>query len=449
MTDLTQAPQLVGLGKQIFQFWWQVAIALGVGGGILAVLGFSWGREPQLAALLPRWLSDYRRLLARWGQILLVLCLVTVGFWFCTTLAQRYHFWEQSRIAKRVEAVAGDRLEQPAPRIRYVVPERYTEERVVNGEVVRTERQRPRNLELPLSRSQVRVTLERAIDPQTQRTIYRTDFKADYQVTNRLQEPHTFYLESVTPTGYTLLQDVVVLQDGRRIDSKERSFRLQPGDSTRISVSYQAQSGPRWVYTANGSLLNRFRLDVLAKIPDVEPAGGIVPSEQESQPDGVRFAWIYNENVSVQNPFGVFSTVAAARNTGVMPRLLLLAPGVCLAWLVLLLLSLPLSLREAIVITGLFFMAMLALAYLSRVVAPLGAWVLVASMFLPLSMGMVSDRRRAIALGLASAPGVILPIGALLVPYTGLTLAAAGAMAGLWLAVTTRMPFPEPPDARS
>ncbi|NJK35499.1 MAG: hypothetical protein HC919_11415 [Oscillatoriales cyanobacterium SM2_2_1] len=442
MVDLTQAPQLVGLGVGLLQFWWQLAIALGVGGAILALLSFGVRHNPELMALLPHWLGGYRRLLERWGQVLLALCLVTMGFWFCTTLAQRYHFWEQSVIAKQVASVAGDRLEQPAPRVRYVIQEPFLEERVVNGEVVRAQRQRPVNRELPLGSSQVRVTLERASDPQTQRTIYRSDFRAVYQVTNRLQEPHVFYLESLTPTGYTLLQDVVVTQDGRRIDSKERSFRLEPGASTQFTVSYQAQGGPRWVYTANGELLNRFRLDIVAKIPDGEAAGGIVPTERESLPDGVRFAWIYDENVSVQNPFGVFSTAQTLRHTGVIPRLLLLAPGICLVWLLLLSLSMPLSPRYMAIATGMFFMALLALTYLSRLIAPLWAWAIIAPILLTLLALMMPDRRRAIALGLASVPGLAVPIVALLVPYTGLTLALAGGMGCLWLAIAARVPFP-------
>ncbi|MGV2391057.1 MAG UNVERIFIED_CONTAM: hypothetical protein LVR29_31505 [Microcystis novacekii LVE1205-3] len=59
-----------------------------------------------------------------------------------------------------------------------------------------------------------------------------------------------------------------------------------------------------------------------------------------------QFTWIFDENVSVRNPFGVFTATKPIGKTGIMPRLLLLAPALFLWWILLLYLSLPMSLKN-------------------------------------------------------------------------------------------------------
>ncbi|MBC1270515.1 hypothetical protein GNF07_26055, partial [Trichormus variabilis FSR] len=56
-------------------------------------------------------------------------------------------------------------------------------------------------------------------------------------------------------------------------------FRLSPGETANFRVSYQAQSGPRWVYNATGQMLTNFRLTATANFAPVEFASGIVPNE--------------------------------------------------------------------------------------------------------------------------------------------------------------------------
>mgnify|MGYP003348595850 CR=1 FL=1 len=170
-------------------------------------------------------------------------------------LFRSYHNWEQENIAKIAAQVAGDRLEQPSPQIRYTLEEPYTYDTPVDGKIVRVKNTRTVNRYLTLESSQIQVQLDQTTNAQNNQATYQVDFNATYQVTNPLEETRNFWFEVAPPQGYLLLQNFSVKESttGQRLtaiapDDYAFPFTLEPGNTTTFKVTYQAQGGPRWVY---------------------------------------------------------------------------------------------------------------------------------------------------------------------------------------------------------
>ncbi|WP_448573610.1 hypothetical protein [Trichothermofontia sp.] len=432
LPDLTQPQTLLHYGEQFLQWGQGLLVLLAAIGLVLAAIAFAYrGDRPDW---LPPLGDRYSQLLQASRHVILIAVLVMTGFLLCSTLANRYHHWEQAKIAQVAGSVAGERVEQPAPLVRYTVLEPYTTITYVNGQPTEVERQQAVDRFLSPSQSQIEVQLTQTTDPASDRLIYQSRFMATYQVTNTLAVTEDLSFEPTPPYGYTLLQDYRVEQDGQPRQPENQGdyrfpVRLAPGESTTFQVSYQAQGAPRWVYTANGRLLSQFRLTIWADFPKADFASGIVPTTIAAEGRGTRFTWDFAENVSVQNPFGVFTATSPVRQTGVLPRLLLLAPGVFLWWLLLLYLTVPLRLGEVAIAAAVFFASVLALTYLSRVGDARFAWGVLLWLLLAFGWGLGRQRQqRLVAIGMTLS-GVVLPILALLVPYTGLTLSGAGVLA--------------------
>ncbi len=108
------------------------------------------------------------------------------GFFLCSTLSNRYHNCEQAKIAKIAAGVAGQRLEQIAPKIRYIIEEPYTYYQWVNNKQVEVESTRNVDKYLRINSSKIEVNINQAKDVQNLKAVYVVDFSAEYQVTNQL-----------------------------------------------------------------------------------------------------------------------------------------------------------------------------------------------------------------------------------------------------------------------
>jgi hypothetical protein len=433
LPDLTHPQELLNFGRQILEFkQWLLWLLVGLG-LVLAALYFSYyrNREVDSNSWLDRLMTGYGQLVRGLFHVLLVVSILVGGFFLSSTLANRYHHWEQDKISRSADTVAGERVEQPAPQVRYSVEESYTATVEIDGKPTEVEKQRQVDRFLPPSASQVDVKLTQLTDPATLRLIYQSEFASTYQVTNSLRTSESFVLEVPPPIGYTLLQDYRVERNGRRLEPQNQGeyqfpVRLDPRESTEFRVTYKAQGASRWVYNANGRSLPKFQLTVLADFPDADFASGIVPTATKPEGQGTRFNWTFAENVSVQNPFGVFTASQKFRHTGILPRLLLLAPGILLWWLLLLYLLVPLRWQDPIAASGIFFACLLALTYASRLFDAKLAWGLLFPILLLFGWGLSdSSKLRWLTLGVTFS-GAILPVFAFLVPYTGLTLGIAG-----------------------
>lgn len=435
--DLTHPQELLQFGQQFVQMsQWLVLLLVGFG-LVLAAIAFVLRRDRPI--WLDTQLLQYDQLLRGVRHTLLILVILTTGFFLCSTLANRYHHWEQAKITQVASSVAGERVEQPTPQVRYKVEEPYTTITYIDGKPTEVEKRRQVDRFLSPSASEAEVKLSQASDPATERLIYQSDFSANYQVTNPLDVSQDFIFDAPPPYGYTLLQDYRVQQNNQRLEPKNQGeyqfpVRLAPGESSQFQVTYKAQGAPRWVYNANGRLLSKFRLTVLADFPNADFASGIIPTEAKVEGRGTRFTWVFADNVSVQNPFGVFTATQRFRNTGVLPRLLLLAPGVLLWWVLLLYLAVPgLRLQDVAIAAAVFFAGLLCLTYASRLMDAKLAWGLVLWVLLAFAWGLGSQRRTRWSAIVATLGGAVLPVIALLVPYTGITLGVAGLISVVWL----------------
>lgn len=440
LPDITHPQELIEFGNGLVKASLTLAILVGFLAVAIALISFALRQQqPEKTLFLGEWAIRYSALLKGLQHLALILTILVVGFFFCSTLSNRYHHWEQGRITEIANTVAGDRLEQTAPRIRYLIEEPYTYYRWVDGNQVEVKSTRQVDRFLATNGSQIEVTINQAKDVQNEKAVYIADFQGNYEVVNLLKEKQNFFFEMSPPYGYSLLQDFRVERNGDRLVPVNPGdygfpFSLEPGENTRFQVTYKAQGGPRWIYNANGQLLSKFRLSALANFPKADFASGIVPTETVEATGGRRFTWLFDDNVSVRNPFGVFTATEPVRNTGVLPRLLILAPGLFLWWIILLYLSLPLSLRDVAIAAGIFFACLLTLTYASRIVDAKLGWFLISPILLVLVWGLGGDRRGSLAAVIATIAGGILPVLALLVPYSGLTLALAGLLSAGWLA---------------
>jgi hypothetical protein len=436
LLDLTHPQELFQFGKRLVELsQWAILVTIGLG-VVLGIVNFSYRRER--AGWLDREFVNYGRLLQGLRQLLLVLAIASGLFFACSTLANRYHYWEYSKIAKALTKVAGDRVEHLTPQVRYEIAEPYTVTNIIDGKSVEVKKTRQIDRFLSPTSTQANVKLTQTKDPTANGWIYLSEFRGTYQFTNTLTTPENFFFDAPPPIGYKLLQDYRINQDNRRLESRNQGeyifpIQLAPGASTLFQVTYKAQGAPRWIYNANGKLLSKFKLSILADFPNAEFASGIIPSATESEGNGTRFTWNFAENVSVKNPFGVFTNSERFQSVGILPRLLILAPAIFVVWLLLVYLTIAIEWQDLVIGAVVFFVCLLSLTYGSRWLDPKLVWGLLSPilLFFGWQLGIKTGQRWS---GIAIAfSGLVMPVFALLVTYSGLTLGLSGAIAIAWL----------------
>jgi hypothetical protein len=442
LPDLTHPHELVQFGTQLLQgslLFVFLIVALGVA---VALISFSLRRNTsEQAVFFGEWAIRYSQLLRGLQHLALILVLLVTGFFLTSTLSNRYHHWEQAKVSQVAETVAGDKLEQTAPQIRYITEEPYTYTTQVNSKIVKVNDKQKVTRYLTLSGSQIQVKIDQSVNVQNRSSIYLTDYTADYKVVNQLSDINSFFFEAPPPYGSSLLTNYKVERNGTRLKQTNPGdygfpFRLEPGEETTFRVTYQARGGPRWVYNAANQILSQFRLTATANFTNADFASGIEPTNQKKiDGGGTEFTWIFADNVSVKNPFGVFTSTKAIKNTGIIPRLLLLAPALFLWWILLLYLSLPMSLKNVAMAGGIFFACLLTLTYMARLINGELAWIMISFILLILTYGLGSNLHASLAAIICTIAGAILPVFGLLIPWSGLTLSLAGLLSVAWLAV--------------
>ncbi|TVP60077.1 MAG: hypothetical protein EA343_18235 [Nodularia sp. (in: Bacteria)] len=441
LPDLTHPTELIQFGSQVLQaslLLVFLVIALGIA---IAIVSFSLRRhESEQVIFVGEWSVRYSQILGGLQHLTVVLVLLVVGFFLCSTLSNRYHHWEQAKVAQVAQSVAGEKLEQIAPRIRYVTQQPFTYTTQVDGKIIKVTDTQEVNRYLALAGSQIQVKLDQNTDVQNRSAVYRADYIADYKIINRLKDINNFFFEAPPPNGYSLLSNYKIERDQTRLEPNNPGeysfpFSLQPGAETNFRVTYQAQGGSRWVYDSAGQLLSNFRLTAIANFASADFASGIVPNETKVDRRSTEFIWKFDDNVAVRNPFGVFTNTNPIRNTGIIPRLLLLAPALFLWWILLLYWSLPMSIKNVAIASGIFFACLLTLTYLSRFMNAQLAWTMISLVLLALTYGLGYNRNASLAAIICTIAGAVLPVFGLLVPFSGLTLSVAGLLSVIWLAV--------------
>ncbi|MEW6496746.1 MAG: hypothetical protein AB1589_30120, partial [Cyanobacteriota bacterium] len=107
--DLTHPQELLQFGQHLIELSRWLILLLAGFGVVIAIVNFSYRSDR------PAWLdtemASFGRLLQGIRHSLLIVAILIGGFFLCSTLANRYHHWEQNKIAQVASSVAGERVE--------------------------------------------------------------------------------------------------------------------------------------------------------------------------------------------------------------------------------------------------------------------------------------------------------------------------------------------------
>jgi hypothetical protein len=442
LPDLTQPQYLNQIASQLpIAVAIFAILAIGLGAG-MALINFSQRDDIQdRHVVVGDWMMRSDRLMKVLQHTVLVAVLMLAGFLFCSTLANRQNNWEQARVEQKNPTIAGSPIQQTSPQVSYTTQEPYVYTTQLNGKLVKVQDKKDVTRTAAVSGSNLQVKIDPTQTKSGGEANYQIDFRGDYQVTNPVGTTDRFFFQINPPAGYSLLQNFNVEQDGKRltaVNPGEYRFPLQiaPGNVSKLRVSYRAQGSPQWVYTAKDGSLANFRMSITTVVPRLNFISGIIPTKVDTKGTQKVFTWAFNQNASVQKPFGVAVAEATATQTGTLPLLLLLAPGIFLWWMLLLYFSIPIELKTAALAGFTFFVGMFILTYFSRLTDPLYVWTGISIGLLGLVWGIGRKNWRiSLAAVICTISGAIIPVYGFLIGYRGLTLSIAGLLSIIWLAV--------------
>ena len=432
---LNQIASQLPIGLAIF-----VVLAIGLAAG-MALFNFSLRNYPQQGnVVIGDWMIRSSQLMRGLQQTLLIATILLAGFGLCSTLASRQSNWEQMRVAQTTPTIAGELIRQSSPQVSYTSQEPYVYTTQLEGKLVKVQDKKDITRQSSVSGSNLQISIAPTPNKTSDSNNYLIDFRGDYQITNPIGTTNRFVFQIDPPTGYSLLQNFGVEQNGKRLTATnpgEYRFPLQiaPGSISKVRVNYRAQGSPQWVYSAKDGSLANFRMSISSKVPRLNFVSGIVPTKVTGTGDRQVFTWAFNQNASVQKPFGVAVSAPIAAKTGTLPLLLLLAPGIFLWWVLLLCFSIPMRLQDIAIAGFVFFTGMFALTYFSRIADSLSVWSGISIVLLLLVWGLGRNNWRvSLAAIICTIVGVILPVYGFSIGSRGVLLSITGLLSVMWLA---------------
>ncbi len=460
LPDLTQPQYLSQIASQLplaVAIFISIAIMLTAG---MALVNFSRQQQPPSRNfVLGEMTIGADRFLQVLQHTVLVSVLILGGFLFCATIANRQGNWERARVAQTSPDIAGETIQQASPQVSYTSQEPYVYTTQLNGKLVKVQDKKDVTRQTAVSASNLQININPIEDNSSDGKNYLIDFKGDYQVTNTAGVTSQLVFQITPPTGYSLLQNFDVEQNAKKLAPTipgEYNFPLQvpPGRVSTLRVSYRAQGSPQRIYSPKDGSLANFGMTIATKVPKLNFLGGIVPTKIDTSGEQKIFTWAFDKNASVQKPFGVVAAPLVTAQSGSLPLLLLVAPGILLWWLLLLYFSIPMRLTDVAICGLIFFASMFTLTYFSRLTNPLYTWIGISIGLLALVWGLGRNNWRiSLAAIICTIVGVIAPVSGFLIGYRGLTLSVAGLLSILWLTARNWYGLydlePKPKSARS
>lgn len=442
LPDLTQPQYLnqiatqLPLGIAIFTI---IAISLGAG---MTLISFAQRNQPQSQTnvVFGDLTIQADRLVNILQHIVLVSVLMLAGFLFCSTLANRQNIWEATRIAINNPKVSEEIIQQTSPLVSYTTLEPYSYTTQLEGKLVKVQDNKDVTRTSTVSSSNLQVRIDPIQHKPGDRESYSIDFKGEYQITNPITTTDKFTFQINPPSGYTLLQNFTVEQNGQKLvaspPENRYALKIAPNTIARIFVNYRAQGSPQWVYNAKEAALANFRMAISTEVPRVDFINSVAPTKVETLRTQKTFNWIFDRTASVQKPFGVAISAATLPQTGTLSLFLMLAPGIFLWWILLLYFSIPIDLKNVALAGFTFFIAIFVFTYFSRLTNPLYVWGGVSFGLLCLVWGLGRGNWRAsVAAVICTIAGVIIPVYGFSIGDRGLVLSFAAVMSIVWLAV--------------
>lgn len=440
LPDLTQPQYLDRIANQLpllIVIFMVLAIGLTAG---MALFNFSLQNSPLGNVAIGDWMMRSTQLMRGLQQILLVAVLLLAGFGLCSTLATGQHNWEQAQVIKKTPTIADELVQQSSPQVSYTNQEPYVYTTQLGDKLVKVEDKKEVTRQSSVSGSNILVSIAPALASSGEGNNYLIDFSGDYQVSNLIRTTDRFVFQISPPKGYSLLQNFGVEQDGKKLTTSNPSeyrfpIQIAPGNVSKLRVTYRAQGSPQWVYSAKDGSLANFRMAISTKLPRLNFINGIAPTKVSSSGDRQVFSWSFDKNASVQKPFGVTVSPPAVPQTGKLPLLLLLAPGVFLWWMILLCFSMPMRLQNISIAGFVFFAGMFALTYFSRLADPIYVWSGISVGLLLLVWGLGHNNWRvSLAAIICTILGAISPVYGFLIGSRGVMLSIVALLSVVWLA---------------
>jgi hypothetical protein len=446
--DITQPDRLslifngAPLGLVLF-----CAILIGLGVA-LALINFSLKPQQESSMVaMGGWIVRYSDLIRSLQHVAIVLAILTIGTIICSTVANRYHFWEQNKFPRA--AATAQQIEQISPQIRYTIKEPYNYTENINGKITKIRDEKDRTRLLPVSSSKVQVKITKGKIRGIEKWVYTTDFLGEYEVRNITPGSAEFLLTMAPPKGAYFIQGFAVEQDGRRISANsageyEYLIQIAPNGTTQLRTAYQAQGAPRWLYASKGELLNKFQLSIETNFNNINSASGLMPSQIEKHSPGKTFTWNIPDNAAIPYPIGASAPNNLPAQVGVIPKVILLAPAIWLWWLALLYLSVPMRLKDILISAGVAGASVFTLAYVARLfkteftaiyATPELIWPVIALFLLASAWGLGKNFRASLAAVICTIAGMVLPVLGLLTIYQGAVLSLAALLSAIWLVV--------------
>jgi hypothetical protein len=423
------------------------AILIGLGIA-LALINFSIKPQQESSMVaMGDWIVRYSDLIRSLRHVAVVFAILVIGALVCSTVANRYHLWEQSAFPRA--AATAKQIEQISPQIRYTVKEPYNYSENVNGKVTKVRDEKDLTRLLPVNSSNIKVNINKSKVRSAERWVYTTNFLGEYEVRNITPGSVDFLLTMAPPKGAYIVQGYSVEQDGRRISANsagEYDYRIQiaPNGTTQLKTSYQAQGAPRWLYATKGELLSKFQLAIETNFNNINSASGLMPSSIEKRNPGKTFTWVLPDNAAIPYPIGASAPNSLPAQVGVIPKVLLFAPAIWLWWLVMLYLSVPMRIKDILISAGVAVTSILTLAYVMRLfkteitavyATPEIVWPVIAILLLASAWGLGKNFRTSLAAVICTIAGMILPVLAMLTTYQGSILSLAALLSVMWLVV--------------
>jgi hypothetical protein len=430
------------LGILLFCF---ILIGLGLA---LALINFSIKPQQESSMVaMGNWIVRYSDLIRSLRHVAVVFAILIIGTLLCSTVANRYHLWEQNTFPRA--AATATQIEQIAPQVRYTIKEPYNYSENVNGKIVKIRDEKDLTRLLPINSSNIQVKINKSRVKSAEKWLYTTNFSGEYELRNITPASVDFLLTMAPPKGAYIVQNYAVEQEGRRISANsagEYEYRIQiaPNSTTQLRTSYQAQGAPRWLYATKGELLSKFQLSIESNFNNISSASGLMPNRIEKRNPGKTFVWTLPDNAAIPYAIGASSPSSLPAQVGVIPKVILFAPAIWLWWLAMLYLSVPMRIKDILISFGVTGTSVLTLAYTMKLfkteftgvyATPEIVWPVVAILVLICAWGLGKNFRTSLAAVICTIAGMIIPILGMLTVYQGAILSLAALLSVMWLVV--------------
>jgi hypothetical protein len=422
-------------------------ILIGIGIALALINSSIKPQQKSSIVAMGGWIIRYSDLIRSLQHVALVLAILIVSGLLCSTVANRYHLWEQNKFPRA--AATGQQIEQISPQIRYTVKEPYNYTENINGKITKIRDEKDLTRLLPVNSSNIQIKISKSKVRSIEKWIYTTDFLGEYEVRNITPGSVEFLLTMSPPKGAYFIQGYSVEQDGRRISANsagEYEYRIQiaPNGTTQLRTTYQAQGAARWLYLTKGELLNKFKLSIETNFNNINSASGLMPSNIEKRVIGKVFTWNLPDNAAIPYPIGASAPNNLPAQVGIIPKVILLTPLIWLWWLVMLYLSVPMRLKDIIISAGVTATSIFTLAYVVRLfkteftgvyATPELIWPVISVLILGSAWGLGKNFRTSLAAIICTIAGMVLPVLGLLTIYQGIVVSGAALLSVIWLVV--------------